>query len=370
MLDPTELASPKSVSEQFRNAYGFPDTSISGAVSGAVKSFSDGIGSAASKLGNLGMSGISSVKTALAQFGKLDATSKFSDTFKPPSKLRSLSPEQTRSNLSKPGDYTFPLDIGDYFITLSFKKYDRKLPIADIIEIPTCNIHLPIPQNLQEQFNMSYAEKQLGVAGFIEDVLGNVIKKDFKTEAFTEAGKQVGKEVLSKQGLYYAGRTLLGLSDSIGAAVDKAAGVVLNPFQSLLFQGVSLRTHQFTYRFSPNSEAESKVLKDIIRELKIRMHPQKDGFVLSFPDICDIKFGMIDKDPYFFKTSVLDSMSVNYAAAGQPSFFANTRQPTDVEISMTFKEIEPIFREDFDQKFKTSGRFTRAEERPTAPGGI
>ena len=368
MLDPTELASPKSVSEQFRNAYGFPDTSISGAVSGAVKSFSDGIGSAASKLGNLGMSGISSVKTALTQFGKLDATSKFNDTFKPPSKLRSLSPEQTRSK--PPDDYTFPLDIGDYFIKLSFKKYNRKLPIAEIIELPTCTINLPIPQNLQEQFNMSYAEKQLGIAGYIEDVIGDVIEKGGSTQAFREAGARIGKEVASKQGLYYAGRTLAGLSDSIGAAVDKAAGVVLNPFQSLLFQGVSLRTHQFTYRFSPNSEAESKVLKDIIRELKIRMHPQKDGLLISFPDICDISFGIIGNDPYFFKTSVLDSMSVNYAAAGQPSFFANTRQPTDVEISMTFKEIEPIFREDFDQKFKTSGRFARAEERPTAPGGI
>lgn len=367
MSNPLDLKQAKSVSDQFREAYGFPDTSIGGAISGAAKSFSDGLGSAASKLGKLGLSGIGSLKSSFKQFGSLNNPSKFKDNFQPLSKLAGLSPEETKNR--PPGDYTFPSDIGDYFIKLSFKKYNRKLPIAQIVELPTCTINLPIPQNLQEQFNMTYTEKPLGIAGYLEGVIGDVIQKEGTTQSFKEAGETLRKDVISPQGLYYAGRTLAGLSDSIGAAVDKAAGVVLNPFQALIFQGISLRTHQFTYRFSPNSEQETNILKEIIREFKTRMHPQKDGLLLSFPDIVDITFGT-PGDPYFFKTCVLDSMSVNYAAAGQPSFFANSKQPTDIEVSLTFKEVEPVTREDFDEKFKTPGLFARPKQPPTAPGGI
>ncbi len=354
MSIPEILKQATSVSSQVEKAASLPIKDVSSAL-GSLKSSASSIGDSlgnvsamAGKLGALGLGGITAVSSAFKQLGKLGNYSKFSDTFKPPSKVKGLAPEQTKNR--PPGNFTFPSDIGDYFIKFTFKSYERTLPLGNRIDLPTCVINLPIPQSLQEQFNMQYADKQLGIAGFLEDVIGDVVKGGTTPQAFEKAGERVRKEVFSSQGAYYAGRTLAGLSDSVGAAVDKATGVILNPFQSLIFQGISLRQHSFTYRFSPNSSSESQTLRGIIKELKTRMHPQKDGLIYQFPDVCDITFGN-SGNPYFFKTCFLESMSVNYAPAGQPSFFAETKLPTEVEISFTFKEIEPLTREDFDERF-------------------
>lgn len=354
MSIPNNLQQITSISSQLSKSVSLPVSDMSsalGSLKSAASSVGDSLGNVsgmAQKLGALGLSKLSSVKSSFKQLGKLGNYSKFSDTFTPPSKLKSLAPEQTKNK--PPGNFTFPSDIGDYFIKFTFKSYDRSIPLGKRIDLPTCVINLPIPQSLQEQFNMQYADKQLGVAGFLEDIIGDVVKGGTTPEAFEKAGARVRKEVFSSQGAYYAGRTLAGLSDSVGAAVDKSTGAVLNPFQSLIFQGISLRQHQFSYRFSPNSAAESNTLRGIIKELKTRMHPQKDGLIYQFPDVCDITFGN-SGEPYFFKTCFLESMSVNYAPAGQPAFFAETKQPTEIEISFTFKEIEPLTREDFDERF-------------------
>lgn len=368
MSSTENLEQASSVSSQISKATSPAVKDFGSAISGALKSASASIGdtlnnisSFAEKLGGQGLSGKTSLTTAFDELGKLGNYSKFKDNFVPPTKVKSLTPEQTKN--TPKGNYTFPSDIGDYFIQFTFVKYDRKIPIGNVVEIPTCIINLPIPQNLSEGFGMGYAEKQLGITGFLSDVISGVVKGDTgqlkDPAAFEAAGAKVRNEMFSTQGAYYAGRTLVGLSDSVGAAVDKATGVILNPFQSLIFQGVSLRSHQFSYRFSPNSAKESETLKAIIKELKIRMHPQKDGLLYLFPDVCQISFGT-PGDPYFFKTCALESMSVNYAPSGQPAFFAGTNQPTEVEISMTFKEIEPLTREDFDEKFNVSTLHTPA----------
>ena len=355
------LEQASSVSSQISKSTSPSIKDFGSAVGGVLKSASTSVGDTlnnvsafAGRLGGLGLSGKSSLTTAFDQLGKLGNYSKFKDNFVPPTKLNSISPEETKNR--PPGNYTFPSDIGDYFIKLTFNRYDRKLAIGNRIELPTCIINLPIPQNLQEQFNMSYSDKQLGIAGFLEDVAGEVVRGQGTPQAFENLGSRLRGEIVSTQGAYYAGRTLAGLSDSVGAAVDKATGVILNPFQALIFQGISLRTHQFTYRFSPNTMKESETLKNIIKELKLRMHPQKDGLIYQFPDVCEISFGT-PGDPYIFKTCALESMTVNYAPGGQPSFFTETKQPTEVEVSLTFKELQPVTREDYDERFKVSSSY-------------
>lgn len=347
------LEQVKSVASQINNSFSAPVKSLGGAVSGFLNSKPTSIGEAlgnvgtfANKLGGTGMSAVSSVTSALNQLSNLGTYTKFNDTFSPPSKIGDKTPEQAKN---KPlGNFTYPRDIGDYYISFNFKEYLRDRPLTTKKNLNTVTINLPIPTGLQEQFGMQYADKALGVAGFVENIASDIIKGGGSQEAFRQAGQRLGETVKTPgQGMYYAGRTLAGLSDSIGAAVDKATGSILNPFQALIFQGINLRTHQFTYRFSPNSPEESAVLKKIISEFKIRMHPQLDNLLYNFPDICDISFGT-SGDPYFFKTCFLESMTVNYAPSGQPSFFAGTKQPTEIELSLTFKETTPVTREDIE----------------------
>lgn len=351
--DPLNLKQNISVATQQAKSFSSSVQDVGSAISGGLKAATPvlsgiaAVSAMSGKLGGKGLAGIAALGTAMSAIAGLTSISKFTDTFKYPAKLRELPPEKLkREGFSQ---FTFPQDIGDYYISFTFKKYDRKVPLGNQVDLPQSVINLPIPTSLQEQFNMQYADKQLGVAGFLEKELGTALAgtSSGTEESWKAAGENIGKTMVSKEGAFYGARSLAGLTDSVGAAIDKATGTVLNPYQSLLFQGVNLRSHSFTYRFSPNNKAESETLKKIIKELKIRMHPTKDNLLYQFPDVCDIAFGKSMNEPYFFKTCFLESMSVNYAPQGTPAFFKENFNPVEVEISLSFKEIEPMTRNDF-----------------------
>lgn len=358
--------SAASLSDQFSKTFSSTVQEVSSISNGLLKSAPTSVGQAlnnissvASAFGKAGMSAVGSVSAALGQLGSLGTYTKFKDNFTPPSKLKDLSPEDaSRRDRNKfTGQLTFPDNIGEYWISFTFERYERKVPISSPKLLPSVTINLPIPANLQEQFAMQYADKQLGIAGFLEkNIPAGVNFSDPK-----EVGKAVGettgatfKQAGNLQGAYYLGRSVAGLSDSVGSAIDKATGTILNPFQSLVFQGINLRTHSFTYKFSPNNSSENEILRKIIYEFKRRMHPQKDNLLFTFPDTVKISFGKRENEPYFFKKCFLESMSVNYAPAGVPAFFKETFLPVEVEISLSFKEIEPMTRNDIEEGWRES----------------
>lgn len=353
-----------SLSEQFSKTFSSSVQEVNSATDGFLKSSPTSVGQAlnnvsaiAGAFGKLGMSAVGSVSSALGQLGSLGTYTKFKDNFVPPSKLKDRTPEDAvRRNRDRfNGQLSFPNNIGEYWISFVFEAYERKVPLSSAKSLPTQTINLPIPSNLQEQFAMQYADKQLGIAGFLEQNIPTGINfSDAKSvgEAVGKATSETFKQAGNIQGAFYLGRSVAGLSDSVGSAVDKATGTILNPFQSLVFQGINLRTHSFTYKFSPNNETETKTLKEILYEFKRRMHPQKDNLLYTFPDTVKIFFGKVNSEPYFFKKCFLESMSINYAPSGVPAFFTQTSSPVEVEFSLSFKEIEPMTRDDIEKNGK------------------
>lgn len=355
-----------SLSDQFSKTFSSSVQEVGSTVDGFLKSAPTSVGqalnnvsAAASAFGRAGMSAIGSVSAALGQLGGLGTYTKFKDNFTPPSKLKDLTPEDAgrREKGKFQGQLTYPKDIGEYYISFTFETYQRKVPIASPTSLPSITINLPIPSNLQEQFAMQYSDKQLGIAGFLEQNIPAGVNFSDPQSVGKAVGESVGttfKQAGNLQGAYYAGRTVAGLSDSVGSAVDKATGTILNPFQSLVFQGINLRSHSFTYRFSPYDSHEHSILKNIIFEFKRRMHPTKDNLLYTFPDTVSIYFGKTENEPYFFKKCFLESMSVNYAPQGTPAFFRESSLPVEIELSLSFKEIEPLTRNDIEEKQRDS----------------
>lgn len=353
---PEDYKQNDSVSTQFSKTFKSAVSDVGSAVDGFVKSSPTSAGEAlgnvssvAGALGKLGLSVGTSISQALNQLGGIGSYSKFKDTFIPPSKIDDIPPEETaKLRLGYKGNLSYPEDLGQYFILFTFKKYDRKIPLSNPIDIKEVTIGLPIPTNLQEEFSMSYSDINLGLLGAGESILPN-----FNQSAEGVAGEtkeNVQKFVSGVGGssaAFYGASTLAGVTDATAGALSKVGGAVKNPYQALLFQGVNLRTHTFSYRFSPRSTTEHATLKKIIYEFKSRMHPTKDALLYLFPDVVDIKFGKKDGEPYFFKTCFLESMSVNYAPQGTPAFFAQTSDPVEVEISLSFKETSQVTRQDF-----------------------
>jgi hypothetical protein len=136
----------------------------------------------------------------------------------------------------------------------------------------------------------------------------------------------------------------LASAAGIGGLVDQAlqlTGLAQNPFLTVLFKQPEFKRHQFSWKLSPNNYRESNTLRDIISTIKSNMlpamAPSAGGTLLTYP---------IEEYLYKFKPCVIESMSVNYAPAGLPSFFKRTSAPTEVTLSLSLLEIEYWLKED------------------------
>ena len=363
------LRQATSLSQQFDKSFKSSIDSFATRADGFVKNAPTSLGQnlptindVAGKLGKLGSSISGSINGALNQLGQIGTFTKFQDTFIPPSKLEDITPEEARLKGRQfvfKGDFTYPIDLANYFISFKFKEYDRKIPLGEKKIFPVLTVNLPIPGNLSENFNMNYADAELGLLGKLDEEAQKRIASGedlASVESAKALGEAVQATITDPTALGYAGRKVAGIVDAVAGVnttglTQKLTGAVLNPFQTLLFQGTNLRSHTFEYKFSPRSKKETDILKQIINEFKKRMHPGKKGFLFTFPQVVDIEFGMgIEKEPYFFKTCFLESMSVNYAPNNIPAFFGNSADPVEINLSLTFKEITPLTSEDYGEK--------------------
>ena len=74
------------------------------------------------------------------------------------------------------------------------------------------------------------------------------------------------------------------------------------------------------------------------------------GIFISAPSVFHLKYKKGNGEHPFlnrFLPTVLSDMKVNYTAAGSHSTFYDGT-PTNIQVDMQFKELNPIFREDYD----------------------
>jgi hypothetical protein len=190
-------------------------------------------------------------------------------------------------------------------------------------------IILPIPRDLKETFEINVEGKAQGAAGGLAD-LG--------TDLLRGAGDKAGGEFAI---LYsYAAQALEGTTADI---LGQALGAVPNPHLQAIFSGVDLRRHTFQWTFAPRNPQESRNLKAIIKELKKNSLPGYSSAgtaALQYPPMVEIMLMPWGSDLIKFKKCLVDSVSINYAPAGLPSFFQGTQEPTMIQIEIQFLETE------------------------------
>ena len=75
------------------------------------------------------------------------------------------------------------------------------------------------------------------------------------------------------------------------------------------------------------------------------------GIFIQSPDVFQLKFLKDDVDHPFlhsFKLCALTGMSVNYTNAGTYTSYEDGT-PVNIRMSLTFKELNPIYHEDYQQ---------------------
>lgn len=246
----------------------------------------------------------------------------------------------------------FPRDISaEYNLTLKLFQFKRlNLSNRSLISgNPHTVIKFPLPSTMIDAISLAYSEVALGMLGgpAFEALNRSIAKGGGFLETLDATGKDlIGMARDPNSGFGQAViRKLTGsvIGDAGTTALNLVTGNVPNPHMAVSFQGVNLKRYNFSWRMSPNNLTESKMIEQIILNLQSSSLPGRKTFLLDFPDV--IQLNMSPAGLFDFKPMVLDSVVVNYAPSGVPSFFKtdgnnNKRYPTEVELSISLKEID------------------------------
>lgn len=227
-------------------------------------------------------------------------------------------------------------------------------------------IELPIPQEVNDANSVTWGEDSLNIfqlAGLAaaQRIMTNpgesfqqvsqLLQQGIPLPSLDDDTKNAVLAGISGQAI-----NALGGNVSPGSVIARATGQILNSNLELLFKGVNLRSFPFSVTFSPRNYEEAIRVKTIIRYLKQTMAPKTGvegggtGIFLKSPDVFSLRYLHKGSDHPFlnsFKLCALTGLSVNYTNAGTyASYDGGT--PVNIRMNMTFKELNPIYSEDYE----------------------
>ena len=239
-------------------------------------------------------------------------------------------------------------------------------------------IELPIPQEVNDSNSVTWGEDRLNalematlsVAQQAMSNPGGTVRAAQDAVQIFESGIKIpglNQETQDSVRAAISGAALrqLGSNVSSKSVISRSTGQILNNNLELLFSGVNLRSFPYSITFSPRSRKESDVVKSIIRSLKMSMAAKAgesdgsaaQGIFLKSPDVFQLKYLKDGKDHPFlnkFKICALTGMQVNYTNAGTYTSYSDGT-PVNIRMNLTFKEINPIYHEDYLQSKSGSG---------------
>ena len=244
---------------------------------------------------------------------------------------------------------------------------------ADANRLMKYLIELPIPQDLTDSNSISWGEDranalELAALSVAQEAMGGNIGEGAVALAQAAVtalntgidipGLKPETQGAVRAALSGAAIGALGSNVSPQSVISRSTGQILNNNLELLFQGVNLRSFPYSITFSPRSPKEADVVRQIIRRLKASMAPKAgeyngtaQGIFIQSPDVFQLKFLKDDVDHPFlhsFKLCALTGMSVNYTNAGTYTSYEDGT-PVNIRMSLTFKELNPIYHEDYQQ---------------------
>ena len=225
----------------------------------------------------------------------------------------------------------------------------------DIAAQPSNYISIYMPIGIQINDNIKYEIQSAGglLAGLTSGE--QVTFQDFLNKLFLEARKELRNQKV------------------VGSAVTAASRQipVLNPREFVSFQAPTIREFSFSFKFAPTSMIEAIAVKNIIKIFRMSMYPNVNKEATSFytfPKVFNILFKNTSYLPKL-PQCVLTSCSVNYNP-NSSSFYeaiddvteknklilqnfleeasnmfkqnSNDNIPTEVDMTLSFQEVEPI----------------------------
>jgi len=262
--------------------------------------------------------------------------------------LRSNDPTTiiNKNKSPKDGLLMFPANLGVHCTLMRFFKYSyggvRGSEVKSVSDIV-----LPLPKQIQDSFKINVAGDEIGArqSALAQGIVGPEEMLKSMTSISMPTSTSGLKDVATDA-------TMLGLAKAMpnaANAIKAGKGTAINPFATLMFKGVDLKVHSLEWMLSPDSEQESRTLKNIIQKLQSMVLPTVGGIasntdltaidrgLLQYPHMVDIYFQGIDSNYYFkFKTSMISQISVDYT----PNGIAINKggRPSAIRLTLTLQE--------------------------------
>ena len=230
-------------------------------------------------------------------------------------------------------------------------------------------ILLPIPQNISDTNSVGWGEDSInGLQAYALGASANVINSgdfvkgikdmfiqgadDFKALATSGEGERLAGAFFSSQAA-----NVLGANTSFGGVLARSSGQIMNPNKELLFNGVNLRSFNFSFPLAPRNKEESQDVMDIIRTFKENMVPKKStaekvkGLFLITPNVFQLSYMTGSGEHKFlnkFILAAMTNMTVNYTGSGvYMTYNDGTKTPVHMVMNLSFQELNPVYLEDY-----------------------
>lgn len=219
------------------------------------------------------------------------------------------------------------------------------------------SICICMPENVTTNYGVGWNGSELGLAGMGARA-GSMVYQDpnaFNVKDLFNTTKELARFAGTKA--IQSASSAIPFLPTINAhdTLELFTGTMTNPFVEMVFQGVRNREIPFSFRFTPRSHAEARMVREILRLFKMHMYPEykyaKDSSAFYLhPSTFDITFmvqGARNNWLHRVSTCVLSNMFVNETPEGQYAVHKDDA-PSATTVDMTFIELEPLHK----------GRFT------------
>ena len=224
-------------------------------------------------------------------------------------------------------------------------------------------VTLPIQSGIKDQNAAGWGEDvmtpvDIAKAGFALNTIMGGMEGASESVGILKNQAIGSKEDLAK----LVGTKFAEQAANVKGLLARTQGIIQNPNLELLFQKPTLRPFSFQFKLSARSKPEAEEIIKIIRFFKQNMSPQKGGgsggasanLFLQAPNTFQIHYlhrGVSSATEHPFigrpKECAMTSFEVDYTPDGQYSTLRDGFM-TSYTISMSLKELEPVFYEDYD----------------------
>lgn len=278
----------------------------------------------------------------------------------------------------------FPEHLGAHAMLMIFRKYRYEKPGTRQLNkvgastfsaqelSGTDSILVPLPQSIQDsyqvrvqRFDQSFMGESISAAAReVANTTSNVLPSGSDLMRMAKAAMPTSMESveraitagdfsgLARDAAFLARRSIDKILPDASRNIDVGFGNVINPKAALYFEGVEMKTHSFNWSFSPSTESESDILRNLGNTIKKNVLPSYGSIVgaervlLNYPSVLDIFFLGVDQSYFLhYKTCMVQQFNIDFTPQGITILRGG--KPAMVNMSMNVIEADIHTSEDY-----------------------